>query len=196
MEFSSLDFIIVIGCSFIFVELLWVEETRAQLAAAKLNMEKEAQRLDQQKVEKEKAVKKEEEKLKEKSGDQAGSKWIAPHLRGSSKTNFSSSTKKAVLDGEAFPDLVDAVSANDTQKIKMPKAPRVKKLPVALSADNKCERSFAESEADSNDKYDEEALTHKKTALPNGASTNQMQISAPTLVKKKKKKDLSTFKSI
>lgn len=159
-----------------------LEETRAQLAAAKLNMEKEAQRFQQEKLEKEEAKKKEDDKAKEMSNQQ-GSKWLPPHLRGSTSSWSGGSSKKDFIDGDAFPDLVEAVSAADSQKVKMPKAPNV----------------FQKSNVDFNsEKYivSKQIVSSGSEKIENKfVGENMLKLDAPTLAKKKKKKDLSTFKS-
>lgn len=126
-------------------EKLRVEETKAQLAAAREGMEREAAKL---KEEKDKKDQKKQELEKSRFGTAAasmsgtGGKWVAPHLRNSAASSItrpriapSGFQKLDVADEELFPDLASAdkiLEKKERDKGPVIKAP--KKTPVGAGA--------------------------------------------------------------
>jgi hypothetical protein len=202
-------------------EKLRVEETKAQLAAAKAGMEKEAQRL------------KEEKELKKQGGFQevvtnnkprfgaaaagmaGGSKWLPPHMRSgggglsSMPSRFAGASQKVdTQDENLFPDLAAASAILEQQK-QQPAYKAPKKTPVGGGATwgNRPKLNLASKKVDTEkpavpepkpevkpvetkSAEPEPAAQPAKTAEPAAAPA-----AAPIKPKKKKKKDLSTFKA-
>lgn len=111
------------------VERLRVEETKAALTSARMGMEKEAQRLKEE--EEAKKQKKEGSKKVQNASVRSnigggGTKWVPPHLRGSSAALGNSRLMMGKARGEApgidtkddndFPDLASANAAIEEQK--------------------------------------------------------------------------------
>lgn len=204
-------------------EKLRVEETKAQLAAAKAGMEAEAQRL---KEEREKKGQQKEEAVgasKPRFGAAAagmvgGGKWVPPHMRGSGglePTRFGmgmgmgmggSSNKVDTQDETLFPDLAaaDALLKQKQDDVAY-KAP--KKTPVGGGATwgNRPKLNLKKPEKKPEDQPEpEEEPTAEPEPVSGGASPEPAEKTrepvaapapavAPIKPKKKKKKDLSTF---
>jgi hypothetical protein len=194
-------------------ERLRVEETKAQLAAAREGMEKEAQRI------KEEAEKKEEKKIE--TAAVSGGRWIPPHLRaGGAATTTASrfgsvsevSRKLDVADENLFPDLAAADKLLEKQHQQQQQvAYKVhKKTPVGGGASwasrppasirepppaPKEPEPTAAAPKSTPEPVDEpkKEETKQEAPLPAAAAATA---TAPKkkLVTKKKKKDLSTFK--
>lgn len=168
-----------------------LEETRAQLAAAKLNMEAEGKRIEEERKEAERRKQEKAETTRQTSSVSTGigGKWVPRHMRGGASAAVdrgrlgAKSSKLDPLDDEAFPDLGFS-SAPEPKAPKMPK--QVKKKPVVKAA----------------------VLEKKEPpAVPVAIETEEKVVSTPEVqpvatvpvakpvVKKKKKKDLSSFKS-
>ena len=183
-----------------------IEETRAQLAAAKLNMEKETQRVEQKKLEEEEAKK--EKENSQIAGSKAvvnanGGKWVPPHLRGATGSSVndgasqsskrfgsvpSASRKTNDLDdNEAFPDLGVAVLVAP-EKQKIPKAPKTSKNQTI----EKCKNSHNSDLSDVKPIVEEKIDLEKMDSSPPAPASS---IVSKPILKKKKKKDLSSFKS-
>lgn len=122
-------------------EKLRVEENKAKLAAAREAMEKEAQRLKEEKERKE-----QESANKPRFGTAAaglsaaagGSKWLPPHMRGGSTSLASrlgsvgpGSQKLDTEDENLFPDLAAADAILEKQKAQGPAYKVPKKTPVS-----------------------------------------------------------------
>jgi hypothetical protein len=203
-------------------ERMRVEETRAQLAAAKAGMEKEAQRLREEQEAKE-AKKKERETTQSSrfgaaaatlSGESGGigSKWVPPHMRnaappsrssgigigssrfgaamGSSAPGNGFQKKVDTMDEELFPSLAtaDMMLAQEEEqkaaqaaalKAKMAGVPAwgAKKKPVIKKEERPVEEAKPEP-----------------VAAPGPAPAASAAPAVKSVLKKKKKKDLSTFK--
>eukprot|EP00539_Tryblionella_compressa_P007376 CAMPEP_0178762116 /NCGR_PEP_ID=MMETSP0744-20121128/16367_1 /TAXON_ID=913974 /ORGANISM="Nitzschia punctata, Strain CCMP561" /LENGTH=346 /DNA_ID=CAMNT_0020416765 /DNA_START=214 /DNA_END=1254 /DNA_ORIENTATION=+ len=128
-------------------EKLRVEETRAQLAAAREGMEREAQRIKEEKEKKEQEAK---EKTASRFGAAAaglsssaagtGGKWVPSRLRAgglSASERFGGvggSTKLDTEDEELFPDLAAAEAIIEKQKQEQPAFKAPKKTPVGGGA--------------------------------------------------------------
>ena len=201
-------------------EKLRIEETKAKLAAAKEGMEKEAQRIKEEQEKKEQE-KKDVASAGPRFGAAAagmasagggmGSKWLPPHMRSSGggsalareRLGMPASTGNQKLDTqseELFPDLAAADAIMEQKKQNQPGKPP-KKTPVgggaswASKSNKKQEKSTAVEEAPK-----EEATTEKETPAeapaptPQAAPAAAAPAAAPIKPKKKKKKDLSTFK--
>lgn len=122
-------------------EKLRVEETKAQLAAAREGMEREAAKLKEERERKELA-KLELEKSRLGTASSSTGKWVAPSLRAAKasvvtrpRIGGSSSQKLDVQDEELFPDLAAAdkiLEKKERDKAPVIKAP--KKTPVGGGA--------------------------------------------------------------
>lgn len=185
-------------------EKLRIEETRAQLAAAKEGMEKEAQR-----------IKDEQEKKKEtESGSKprfgnasaslgaGGSRWVPPHLRAGSAGMMprglgTTSQKLDTQDEQLFPDLA-AAEAILEQKKEKPAYSVPKKTPVGGGATWASKPKKAAPEKAVEETSPETANEEEASPAPAPAPTpmsSPVESKAPVKpIKKKKKKDLSTFK--
>jgi hypothetical protein len=205
-------------------EKLRVEETKAQLAAAKAGMEKEAQRL------------KEEKEMKKQGGFQevvtnnkprfgaaaagmaGGSKWLPPHMRAggsglSMPSRFAGASQKVdTQDENLFPDLAAASAILEQQK-QQPAYKAPKKTPVGGGATwgNRPKLNLASKKVETEKpavpepkpeakpeetKPAESEPADKATAEPaKAAEPVAAPAAAPIKPKKKKKKDLSTFKA-
>lgn len=119
-------------------ERLRIEETKAQLAAAKEGMEREAQRLKEEREMKERNEDKKTAPVGNSFSGAAGGKWVPPHMRAGStgldhgRMGFSSgmpSSKLDTQDDNLFPDLA-AADAILEQKKEQVAYKVVKKTPV------------------------------------------------------------------
>jgi predicted nucleic acid-binding Zn ribbon protein len=194
-------------------ERMRVEETRAQLAAAKAGMEKEAQRLREEQEAKE-AKRKERETVQSSrfgaaaaslSGESSGigGKWVPPHMRNAAPPSRSSGMgigssrfgnamvspapgsgfqkKVDTMDEELFPSLATAdmmLAQEEEQKAKMAGVPAwgAKKKPAIKKEEPPVEEAKPEPVA-------------APVPAPEAAAAQPVK----PVLKKKKKKDLSTF---
>eukprot|EP00546_Thalassionema_frauenfeldii_P012934 CAMPEP_0178919816 /NCGR_PEP_ID=MMETSP0786-20121207/14650_1 /TAXON_ID=186022 /ORGANISM="Thalassionema frauenfeldii, Strain CCMP 1798" /LENGTH=311 /DNA_ID=CAMNT_0020593795 /DNA_START=99 /DNA_END=1030 /DNA_ORIENTATION=+ len=124
-------------------ERMRVEETKAQLQAARDGMEREAQRLkEQQEKKQEEATKPEPQGTGMGSGMAGGSKWVPPHMRtggGLQRVRIGGSAidsqKLDTQDSNLFPDLAAADQILEKQKGQDSVAYKVnKKTPVGGGA--------------------------------------------------------------
>lgn len=209
-------------------EKLRVEQNKAKLAAAREGMEKEAQRL---KEEKEKKAQEAAAAVKPRFGAAAaaaagrGDIWVPPHLRGGAAAPLNnrgglgglrSGTQKLDTEDEnLFPDLAAADAILEKQK-QQPVAYKIpKKTPVGGGAtwgsrpklnlkkpEEKAPEPVSEPEpavqATEKPKEVEEVATKAAEPVPVAESAPEPAKAAavaPIKPKKKKKKDLSTFKA-
>jgi hypothetical protein len=202
-------------------ERLRVDETKAKLAAAREGMEKEAQRLKEQKE------KKEEDKQagvtptnnKPRFGNAAagmaagGGKWKPPHMRagggalmggmgGSRFGNVGGGLHKVDTEDEnLFPDLATASAIIEKQKQQGPAYKVHKKTPVGGGATwgsrPKVQLKKEEPKPEEPKAAEPEIASPPPSAEPAPAPTPSEPVVAPKPIKpkKKKKKDLSTFKA-
>jgi len=198
-------------------EKLRLEENKAKLAAAREGMEKEAQRLKEEKEKKEQSS---SSSVKPRFGVAAagingGTKWLPPHMRGggaplNSRVGMGGGVtqKLDTEDENLFPDLATADAMLEKQKSQGPAYKAPKKTPVGGGATwgSKAqepvkkpepeqpepspteEPAVPESSADTPEEAPVEPTTEESPAAANEAK-------APIKPKKKKKKDLSTFKA-
>ncbi|GAX14517.1 hypothetical protein FisN_11Hh020 [Fistulifera solaris] len=177
---------------------LRVEETKAQLAAAREGMEREALKLKEEREKKEKA--------KEEASNAVGggpAKWVAPSLRRQMGAAGDSSRpriggKLNVEDEELFPDLAAAGKIlEQKEKESQPLFKPAKKTPVGGGA------SWASKSTKAAEPAVVEESTEEKITGPEPAESEPEVVEAPSQatipvvkkpVVKKKKKDLSTFK--
>jgi len=184
-------------------ERMRVEETKAQLAAAREGMEREAQRLKEEREKKQEETKKPESRvIGGIIGMGTGGKWVPPHMRsgsGLSRARMSAvgplaSQKFDTQDSCLFPDLAAADKILEQQKGLESVAYKVhKKTPVGGGATWGSRpivvrpKQIPESKA-KNSEPDAEVY------VPPSTKSSQ----PPTIEKKKpakkKKRDLSTFK--
>ena len=191
-------------------EKLRIEETKAQLAAARQGMERQAQKLAE---EKEKAAAAAAEKTAA-----TGGRWVAPHLRaGASRfsgvTGFGgASTKVDTSSEELFPDLqkaekiIEQKAAAAQSTVRVPKktpvgggaswATKTKKVATQKkAAAAPAPKKEEKKEAPPTPKEEEAKPEPPKEAAPAPAPVPVIQ---PKITRKagtkKKKKDLSTFK--
>lgn len=193
-------------------EKLRVEETKKQLEAARIGMEKEAQRLKEEQAAAE-AKKKEREANRfgvaaanVGGGIGGASKWVPSRMRntmpapsvgsrfGAAATATGFQKKVDTKDEELFPDLATA-----DKLIQQEEAQKAEKA-AAASAANKA-RAIASKprwgmKADKEKEEEKKPEEVKEVPAPAPVSA-PVAAPAPTAVKKKKKKkkDLSTFKS-
>jgi hypothetical protein len=199
-------------------EKLRVEETKAQLAAAREGMEREAAKL------KEDAEKKDEKKAATSSGGTrfgaaaasmsgaggTGGKWVPPHLRGGSSAGLTRSRMPGASGGfqkvdtkneELFPDLAAADKILEKQqKQQQPVFKIPKKTPVGGGATWASKPKPVPQKAPKAEPKVVEAPVEKKeepikAVAPAPAADGSA--TKPVIKKRtttKKKKDLSTFK--
>lgn len=203
-------------------EKLRLEENKAALAAAREGMEREAQRL---KDEKEKKEQETTSSAKPRFGTAAagltsGGKWLPPHMRSGGGASLSSrlgmggsATQKLDTEDEnLFPDLAAADAILEKQKAQEVAYKAPKKTPVGGGAtwgskakapmkkndpepavQTKIEEpaAISESRAEAPTAGAFSAVDSTSNVAGDGVSNQQK---APIKPKKKKKKDLSTFK--
>ena len=188
-------------------EKLKIEETRAQLAAAREKQEqteREAARLQQEKREQ---AEQKAASVAPRFGAAAaslggGSKWVPPHMRGARGPSLSSGPprKMDVQDTELFPTLAAAEKIlEEKEKQSKPVFKVPKKTPVGGGASwaskstpkpaPKTEVAKADVKTDSTSAPKAEAKKESTPAVPSVAPS----VSRKPM--KKKKKDLSTFKA-
>jgi hypothetical protein len=197
-------------------EKLRVEETRAQLVAAREGMEREAARLKEEKE------KKEEQKnavatrfAAATPGGNVGSKWLPPHLRGSGAVVSSRvgmmggamGKKLDVQDEELFPDLATADKILEQKEKEQHAGFKVpKKTPVGGGATWASKKPVPGAKTD--EPLEEPAVvagtTDEATPTADGEgapspieATLEEAVAEKPLLKKtatKKKRDIATFK--
>jgi hypothetical protein len=209
-------------------EKLRVEENKAKLAAAKAGMEKEAQRLKEEKGKKEQGGASTSTATSSRFGAAAagiassgGVKWLPPHMRAggaslSSRMGMGGpGTKLDTEDENLFPDLAAADAILEKQKSHGPAYKVPKKTPVGggatwgskMKAANK-KIQEAEPEQATKEKGPKVAESEETRAVAPSQATEEASpveaapapaqaaaAQAPIKPKKKKKKDLSTFKA-
>mmetsp|Transcript_124758 Transcript_124758/g.186359 ORF Transcript_124758/g.186359 Transcript_124758/m.186359 type:complete len:312 (+) Transcript_124758:54-989(+) len=199
-------------------EKLRVEETKAKLAAAREGMEKEAQRIKEEREKKESGAANAAPRFGAAAAGMGmgGGKWVPRHMRAGGMMASrlpGASAKVDTQDENLFPDLAaaDAIIEQQKQNGPMYKAP--KKTPVGGGAtwgdrpklnlerkknaekppETKPEKSAPAAAPAVSEPAKEEAPEPKApepAAAPPAAAPKQ-----PIKPKKKKKKDLSTFKA-
>jgi len=184
-------------------ERMRLEETKAQLAAAREGMEREAQRLKEERERKREETKKPESRaIGGISGIGAGGKWVPPHMRsgsGLSRVRMGSvgppaSQKLDTQDSSLFPDLAAADKILEQQKGQESVAYKVqKKTPVGGGATWGSRPPIARQKQLPESKPKTPEPDAEIYVPPSTKSTQPPPIEKkkPT---KKKKKDLSTFK--
>ena len=203
-------------------EKLRVEENKAKLAAAREGMEKEAQRLKEEKEKKESGAEKVAPRFAGAAAGMGmgGGKWVPPHMRGgggmapSRLPGASGSQKLDTQDEQLFPDLATADAIAEQQKKTTAAYMAPKKTPVGggatwgsrpklnLQTKKKTETQPQEAAAEpakevtseppkEPDSEPETKPAEPAPEVPAPAATAK----APIKPKKKKKKDLSTFKA-
>lgn len=201
-------------------EKVRVEQNKAQLAAAKEGMEREAARLKEEKEKKaEAAAPATASRFAAAAAGGAGGKWVPPHLRGGGLPRIrmgggATSGRVDTQDEELFPDLASADAIIKQQEGQQQAAFRVvKKTPVGGGATwgNKSKlqqpakaKTPPRAESPKKDVAPEPEAAPPAPAAPSPekpktttAEPAATAAAAPkkTLGKKKKKKDLSTFKA-
>jgi len=173
-------------------EKLRVEETKAKLAAAREGMEKEAQRLKEEKERKEQ----ESSAAKPRFGAAAagltssasGGKWLPPHMRpGGGSTSLSSrlgmggpgSQKLDTEDENLFPDLAAADAILEKQKAQGPAYKVPKKTPVGGGATWGSKPEITSKKAEQPPSEPEHAT---KEAEPKSAESEESSAAAPVPV--------------
>jgi hypothetical protein len=203
-------------------EKLRLEENKAKLAAAREGMEKEAQRLREEKERKEQGS---SASVKPRFGAAAagmapGGTWLPPHMRGGGTAlpgrlgmGSSTSQKLDTEDENLFPDLASADAILEKQKSQGPayKAPKKtpagggtawgskpKDAPIKKSEPDQAEsvKAVEPVVAESSAEMPIAAADSATDAAPaQAADAGAANAKVPIKPKKKKKKDLSTFKS-
>lgn len=192
-------------------ERMRVEETRAQLAAAKAGMEKEALRLKEEKEFKES---KHYEQLSSSSGTKVTSdsgKWIPSHMRqntGSSRLKISEGTRFGHVRGMGpatgyqrkvdtndemiFPDLATADKL--IQEEEKQKQSQIRKLKTLPKKDKETKESI-ECEVKKTQEAEVKNEDCARLSPPPTITNSEIKLNTTTKKKKKKKKDVSTFKT-
>lgn len=185
---------------------LRTQETKAQLAAAREGMERQALKLKEEKEKKEKA--KEEasnSRFGAAAGSAAGAKWVAPSLRRQMGTAGNPSRPKMggkldVEDEELFPDLAAAGKIlEQKEKESQPLFKPAKKTPVgggaswASKSTKKAEPAAATAEEAPEPKAPEPEAATAGTDSTEAPSKPTIPVVKKPIMKKKKK-DVSSFK--
>mmetsp|Transcript_6531 Transcript_6531/g.7465 ORF Transcript_6531/g.7465 Transcript_6531/m.7465 type:complete len:320 (+) Transcript_6531:93-1052(+) len=185
-------------------ERMRVEETKAQLAAAREGMEREAQRLKQEREKKQEESKKPDVPRSGGGlgGFGGGSKWVPPHMRaggGLTRVRMGSNLPAALKkldtqDADLFPDLALAEKILEQQRGQENVAYKVqKKTPVGGGATWGSRPPIVRPKQapETKTKPPEPELKVYAPPTPTPQPTSVVEKKKPT---KKKKKDLSTFK--
>lgn len=193
-------------------EKLRIEETKAKLAAAKEGMEREAQKLKEEQEKKEQGASTVAPRFGAAAAGLAanGGKWVPPHLRGAGGAAprglgmGPQSQKLDTQNEELFPDLAAAEEMLQQKKEK-PAYSVPKKTPVGGGAtwgskSKKAEEPKpepAQEEPAMEEPPKEEPTTEEaKPESAPAATASAAETKAPIKpIKKKKKKDISTFKT-
>jgi hypothetical protein len=196
-------------------EKLRVEETKAQLAAAREGMEREAAKLKEERERKEQAkLEAEKARFGTAASVAASGTWVAPHRRGNPATSSLSNSRMPISSGnqkldvqdeELFPDLAAADKVLEKkEKDQAPIFKITKKTPVGGGATwaSKTTTPPASKSLDpatiSDTSKPEPVATEpdlvQETDTTDIPPTEPLQPSIKKTVVKKKKKDLSTFK--
>ena len=201
-------------------EKLRLEENKAKLAAAREGMEKEAQRIKDEKA------KKGQDNTDAKprfgaaaaglAGSGGGGKWLPPHMRAGAAPSLSSrlgmggsATQKLDTEDEnLFPDLAAADAILEKQKSQGPAYKAPKKTPVGGGATwgSKLTKKAQVTPSQQPEQASKESGESKPAELkeatpvapapetaPSAPAGAAAAAKAPIKPKKKKKKDLSTF---
>jgi hypothetical protein len=202
-------------------EKLRVEENKAKLAAAREGMEREAQRIKEEKDKKSEAASGGAPRFGAAAANTAastGGRWVPPHMRAGALPKIRMGAaggmpqKVDTQNEELFPDLAKAADIIEQQQKQQQPVYKAKKTPVGGGATwaskpkiNKPDPATKKAQKPT----PEPAATPAPTAAatekekPAASSTGPDEATAPSaaaktatkpLVKKKKKKDLSTFK--
>jgi hypothetical protein len=202
-------------------ERMRVEETRAKLAAAREGMEKEAQRLKDEK-EKEEAKKAASQASRFGAaassgiGGGGGGKWVPVHMRnsapvaprampgasrfGAAASNTGFQRKVDTGNEELFPDLATAGKLAQEEEEQKAAIAAVKQAAFAKKAKAESDRRKAAEKALEEERERKEAEELKKKEEEEAAAKKAAEVSAVAAdapvkkKKKKKKKDLSSFK--
>ena len=201
-------------------EKLRLEETRAKLAAAREGMEKEAQRIKEERDKKEQEASSKTRVGAAAAGMASGGKWLPPHMRTGAGSQLarerlgmkSNATQKLdTQDENLFPDLSAAEAIIEQQKQQQPAYRVPKKTPVGGGANwasrpkvepapkqkdeepVKQESQPTESVEESS-KQENHDTDDGVTEPPKVESSSETEGKAPIKPKKKKKKDISSFK--
>jgi hypothetical protein len=204
-------------------EKLRVEETKAQLAAAREGMEREAAKLKEERDKKEQAKLEAEKSRNSSSVGGTSGIWVAPHLRASTNTaslrtrmGGTTSQKLDVQDEELFPDLAAAEKILEKkEKDQAPVFKVNKKTPVGGGASWASKTTITSPPANASKPTEDEVVAEVSKSEPVSApelvpeaqetsssnppntqpvDTTASQQTVRKTVTKKKKKDLSTFK--
>lgn len=193
-------------------EKLRLQENKAKLAAAREGMEKEAQRLKEAKEKKDQEATSSKPRFGAAAAGMAGpggGKWLPPHMRGGGASMGSrfgrvsgvSNQKLDTEDENLFPDLASASAILEKQKQEGPMYKVPKKTPVGGGATwgskaKPAKKAPEAEEAPDETKAEEAPSTETQAPEPvTEAAPAPVAAKAPIKPKKKKKKDLSTFKS-
>ncbi len=203
-------------------ERLRVEENKAKLTAAREGMEKEAQRLKDEKDRKEQDTTGTKPRFGAAAAgltsSSAGGKWLPPHMRAGGASLSSrmgmggpGSQKLDTEDENLFPDLAAADAILEKQKAQGPAYKVPKRTPVGGGAtwgskvepaSKKGEQSKPEHATQEEPKSSESEEASAVASVPTTeadpvtktTSVGAAAVKAPIKPTKKKKKDLSTFK--
>jgi hypothetical protein len=187
-------------------EKLRVEETKAKLKAAKEGMEKEAQRLKEEK-EKKDSGKQEASSGNPRFGAAAvgmagGKSWVPPHMRSGGGMMaarmgmgpIGTSTKVDTQDENLFPDLKAADAIMEQKKAQQPAFKAPKKTPVGGGATWGSRPKLAVAPKKVVEEPPKPAEPEPEPEVQPAEPKPAASAAAPIKPKKKKKKDLSTFK--
>lgn len=187
-------------------EKLRVQETKAQLAAAREGMERQAAKLKEEKEMKEAKKTAVAPRFTAAAG-RSGGTWVAPHLRagagGSLARRLGGSTgvlgqKLDVQDEQLFPDLAAAGKILEQKEKEQQHLKAPKKTPVGGGATWASKKALPKKEESKDDpgshsQSNSEVPEPQVKAVPTATPVVKPVVSKPTK-EKKKKKDLSTFK--
>lgn len=173
-------------------ERILKEETKAQLAAAREGMEREAARLKEQKQE---TTTPQSNRFGNAAASMGGSTWLTPHRRGGATSLPGAGQKLDTQSEELFPDLASADKILERkEKAQQPIYKAPKKTPVGGGATwatkapvKAATMAEASGETPSSQSRAGEAASTPTPIITSGAPVKKA-------VSKKKKKDLSAFK--
>lgn len=194
-------------------EKLRVEENKAKLAAAREGMEREAQRLKDEQEKKKEAASNVAPRFGAAAAAVGGGKWVPPHMRaggagslpkirmGAAGAGFAQ--KVDTQDENLFPDLAAADAIiEQQQKHQQPVFKVAKKTPVGGGATWASKPKKADSPKKAEPAPAPAPVSPPPAPSPEKPKTTTAEASAASqppikkpLGKKKKKKDLSTFKA-
>lgn len=193
-------------------EKLRLEENKAKLAAAREGMEKEAQRIKEEKEKKGQEGSNAAPRFGAAAAGMGGSggKWLPPHMRSGGGVPLSSrlgsgGQKLDTEDENLFPDLAAAEAILERQKAQGPAYKAPKKTPVGGGATwgskiKSPSKPAVETPAEPEPATEQQEATPAEPEEPTPVAPAPAPEGVPTATKapikptKKKKKDLSTFK--